>query len=382
MSLIQDVLNEDLPAAEKLVLAVLAAYASEDGYGVHGRDRLKDALDYKPRSVQRLLKSLRDSGHLEDLGDGWYSIDVMRSVSGAVNYPPRGPKVHIKSEDPRKDLVAGPSDTITIDGDQIGRAVANHVVDAGEQILDQLNNFELRMGELAARMAAFHVEPGTPAEPPPPDPVLEAPEYAQLVDMGFTPEAAYDATQELLAGRAVAVAAADEAASVTAEPPNNRYDDTPGGRLARVADILAGDTALVPAALEKRWAALERAENKHTVRGEVDAFELLYPAIVDAAKRNVGMPLEQFLDPKVVPWEQDPGAAAKSDAVLAPEVERMVAEIHGANDPRFTINPRTTEEAADGTTLVEPMSTYHRRVKAVYDQMTAQLEFDDQNPHE
>src|SRR5690606_39258549 len=89
------------------------------------------------------------------------------------------------------------------------------------------------------------------------------------------------------------------------EPTSYHYSDTWLGRMRRVYDILEppldepGEDP--PRELVIAWQELEAGENRHTVKGETDAFELLYPAIVAAARRQAGrMTFAQFIDPKAV----------------------------------------------------------------------------------
>ena len=73
MDLVEWAFVRDLPTAEKLVLVYLAHNANSVGLGLMDRGALERATGYKKRSIQRLLKSLRDDAHLEDIGP-WFRI--------------------------------------------------------------------------------------------------------------------------------------------------------------------------------------------------------------------------------------------------------------------------------------------------------------------
>lgn len=124
------------------------------------------------------------------------------------------------------------------------------------------------------------------------------------------------------------------------------------------------------------WNAIEEEENKHTVQGEPDAFLLIYPAIVEAAKKSVGqISILDFLDRKKIaagdaPWDQDLNAADKEDPALMIDIVRMIKELNQVNDPRCEVQGRTKETGdIDGQEHVESLLGYHRRVKAKYKQM-------------
>jgi hypothetical protein len=157
--------------------------------------------------------------------------------------------------------------------------------------------------------------------------------------------------------------------------PGGRYPDTPHGRLQRVADILAGEPTETTAPQLIIWESLEAAENKHSKEGEATAFELLYPAIVEAARRYCGrMTLAEFTDPKAVgecraPWDLDPKPTPAEDATLAVEIAAMLGDLAATRDPRCEVQGRTTEKGDDGVVRQETMLGYHRRVKAKWNEM-------------
>ena len=265
------------------------------------------------------------------------------------------------------------------DYDAAGEAIAARIIDASEYLVDQLQAFEGRLEQQLERFVLaggkFHVEPE-----PPPDPVLLDPRYEQLRAI-LGDARAYEQVQalqndELDEGRAPEPVAAgkviqDDGETITAM----MYDDSAEGRLARVRDILAPG-AVLEANLVDQWTALEAEEDRHSVAGEtVSGFELLYPAIVAAARRQSGrMTLEQFLDPAAIkackaPWDTDPNPTAIEDATLETEIAQMMAVIERANHPNCQVQPRVVQKNDDGSTSIETIVGYHRRVSQVYRQL-------------
>lgn len=372
--------RQDLGTAELLVLVYLATRANRAGVGLWNRDELEQLTGYKRRSIQRILKSLRDDKLLEDRGD-WFVLAI-------ANYDDRAPLEQLTELD-----VSQPPDSPArgqilsqADMDRAGDVIAQHITDAAAEFLDQVMAFEQRLGQqLGSWQRDFAealqrlIQAGTAAAPPP-DPVLEHPLYAQLTGTGLDPEIAYAAVVEQLKREQ---AKADPKAPDTPPAPKPEpaagelYSDDARGRAERVFGILHyGDSAArLSDAQLTAWEKLEAEENKHTVTGEVDAFELLYPAIVDAARRaKPGTSFDAFLDPRAIaegraPWDADPAPTPMEDRTLEAEIAGMIADLEASNDPRCQVQPRTVEKGDDGVTRTESIVAYHKRVRAKWLEM-------------
>lgn len=378
MRVIEWAFEQQLPTAEKIVLVWLASNANSAGVGPMDRTALEQATGYKKRSAQRLLKSLRDSQHLVEHGI-WYAIgNAGKITAGLENDLAQLPPAH------QFDIKASADGLqINVDTDAIGEAIASHVTDAAEFMADQLQNFEMRFTQQIKRLAMLHVEHSLSQPPPapPPDPVLENPLYGQLLETGMEAARAYKVSEaDLRIGEVFA--------NDTPPPaPDGEYPDDAGGRYERVVDILHGAHAadFHDAARHVKWLELETDENKHTKAGERDAFVLLYPAIVAAAKANVGkLSIDEFLDPHiesragfkkavthgVYVWDQELDPIDKDDPAMLTEIAIMLAELEQANDPRCQVHARTREEGDDGVVREETVLGYYRRVKAKRDEMT------------
>lgn len=363
--------HQPVPTSEKLVLVYLASQANPAGVGLWDRDALQRATDHKPRSIQRLLKSLRDAGLLTDCG-GWYLLACApREILGELD--------DLEPIQVKPDAQTTPENSVSDDAID---AMGNRMIDAGDYLIDQLQAFESRLEHQLQQfvLAAGRIQVEREPEPPPPDPVLESEVYNQLLGLGFHPENAYGLAKQRLDEDALAdlpTAGAEALPRAVEQLAGRHYDDTPMGRLERVRDVLAGDGApdVLEASIVDQWERLEADEDKHTVDGEsVTGFELLYPAIVDAARRNPGMSLEQFLDPEAIkhcraPWDQDPEPTAAEDATLEAEVATMLAEIEAANHKQCQVQPRIVQKNDGGGTSIETIVGYHRRVSQVYRQL-------------
>jgi len=377
---IDDVLGLDIPHAEKLVLLYLAHHASSDGVGRWRREHLEHTLGYKRRSVQRLLKSLRDQQLLEDLTEDWYRIGIGRPD---LNTAP--PDADGFDQDVLEQI--GLERRQQYDFDQADELIEN----LADTLVMNLSNFEHRMNQSIERFV-LHVEQSTPVvDPPPaepePDPVLEHPLYRQLVDAGAPETTVYELVELEIAKQGletlektprerIEALLEDEHSAQGDEPADPvTYSDDARGRCQRVADILAGgESRLVTDHEFAVWQRLEALENKHSVKGEEPAFEQLYPAITGAARRNVGMSLADFCNVRAAnegqaPWDQDPNPSTMNDQVLEAEIAVMLDELAQMHDPRCEVQPRTTEKADDGSTIQETIQGYHRRVQAVHQQM-------------
>ena len=362
MRIIEWAFDQEVPTAEQLVLVYLAFNASSEGIGHLDRVNLASSTGYKNRSIQRLLKSLRDSGHLRNHGI-WY-------VLGDIN---QDKKLEALEQLPAPVQIVNSTDTVPvstpviIDIDAIAQAVGDHVI-------DQFANFEHRINESLARLATFHVE--HEPEPEPPDPVIENPLYQQLLDSNLTPERAYALSEaDLKMGEDTG--RMPDYQQVFVDAGEDGYADDEPGRYERILDILHGSDAgdADGTALRSAWALIELQENKHTVKGEQDAFLLLYPQIVAAAKANVGkLSISDFCDAKRAaqggaPWDQELSPVDKDNPELELEIGVMLAEIDATGNLQCQVQPRTTEKRDDGTVVQETLLGFHRRVRAKHNQM-------------
>lgn len=381
--------STELPTAEKLVLVYLAWRANHAGVGLMDRDELARLTGYEKRSVQRLLKRLRDLKLLTD-GGPWYVLlatDAPGLAPATIDALP--PPVDGAGPAPAGGLpnafnAAFPPDQVEAVADRIGAAIQ----DGAEFLVDQLDNFQGRLASELVRgsrlfeevlLAAQRLAPQTP---PPPDPVAEHPLYAQLLGMGM----AEDLVRTTVQAQMDRDAAAGEPVKtiipvkpiLVGTPKRDAYTDDVSGRFMRVWDILHDHPPTEDVLLElgARWSMLEDEENKQSVAGEsVTAFEQLYPAIVEAARQRKGqMPMREFLDARAIaecraPWDQDPRPAPAEDAVLEAEIRQMLGELNAVNDPRCKVQPRTKEKGDDGVTRTESITGYYRRVKAKHAEM-------------
>jgi len=390
---VEHALELPIPHAEKLVLVYLASRANFVGVGAWDRDELERALGYKRRSAQRLLKSLRDRGILSDIGEAWYELrdpehpERFHASEHTDQLPETPPAPGGRPMTLREIMDDEDGGAPVIDGREVGDQIAQHVIDAADYLVDQLNTFEQRFAGHIDRFAMLHVERGI-AEPPgpPPDPVRESERYREMIAGGIDEATAYSVAEKLLQIEAVQPGATepqtppDRPGATNGQTPTpvtgRAYPDTPAGRCQRVADILAGGERTEPLTDRElaAWQELEASENKHSVKGEISAFEQLYPAIVSAARANPGMGLEAFAEVQAAlegraPWDRDPAPSRMEDSTLEAEIQTMLAELDQANDPRCVVQPRITETAEDGSKRQETIDGYHRRVSAVYKQM-------------
>ncbi len=169
MRMIEWAFEQDIPHASKLVLVYLAANASADGVGRMDRKDLMWATGYKTRSIQRLLKDLRNAGYLEIVGP-WYlcgDMDASKLADVDLDQLPEGSPLRYGT-----DVRQFPP---PVAAEAIGQIV-------GDYMINQWANFEARIMQHIDRMAVFHVEQEIDL---PPDPVIENPLYEQLIDGGM-----------------------------------------------------------------------------------------------------------------------------------------------------------------------------------------------------
>lgn len=374
----------ELNAGEKLVLVWLAWRAGA-GVGLMQREQLAAVTEYEPRSLQRILKSLRDRGLMHE-AEGWYALG---------NDSPDLPPAAAIADQALKRL-ANPAPLLdAAEIEAAGETIAKHITEAADGHLTRLNDVALRLLqgiEKIANAARVWEDQVAAAPAPPPDPVRESAHFKVFMASGFMDETeAYDlakkrleaeglATDQAAAGdnarsirRADTPARAAAAASGTgAQPASGRsYQDSALGRFERVRDILDPAGAEPWADAMTTWTQLEAAENKHTVEGETDAFELLYPAIVTAARRCADThTLSEFLNPKAIasnraPWDVAAvDAGAPTEQQLQAETAAMLDELERASHPMATAPARTVEGS-----LTESVASYHLRVKRVHQQL-------------
>lgn len=369
--------EQQLGTGEKLVLVYLASLVGAAGVGRYRREDLAAATDYEPRSLQRILKTLRDAGHLQDAGE-WYSL------RGSVS-PDAMPPADLQLAPPPSAATLSPGE---LEG--AGEHLAAAITEAADAHLVRFNDAALRLLKGIERIAIASAQLMPPDPPPPPDPVRESVHFKAFMASGFLSEVeAYELAQKRIEAEQDATPAGGHAASMRIpEAPlraagaagdakgagGRSYLDTALGRFERVRDILDPDNAAPWADAMAAWQRLEDAENKHTVGGETDAFELLYPAIVVAARRCAGsMSLAQFLDEKAIkagraPWDLESGAGGPSEQHLEAELQSMLNDLERANHPMAQVGPRTVEKD-EGRTLTESVAAYHARVKRVHQQL-------------
>ena len=253
-------------------------------------------------------------------------------------------------------------------------------VEVADAVADRLNNFEARMGERIDRLAImFHVEHASEPDPAPPDPVKENPLYGTLIDAGVELARAYVLSEQDLGNDYEAYDAAGDNPPADYSPIFEEYPDSETGRYERVLRILDGREALISKVTLTSWGEIERAENKHTTKGEHDAFLDLYPAIVQCARDNAGrLSIDDFCNVENykahrAPWDA-PTPPELGDAEIDAEISTMLNEIAAANSPQCTVQPRTEERGEDGVKRYEPLLAYHHRVKAKHQQMLMQKE--------
>lgn len=382
--------GEPLNAGEKLVLVYLAAQAGADGLARLDRDALAKVTDYEPRSLQRILKSLRDAGLLIQTDSGWYGL----GAADAAGLPPAEllevtltRPLDVRDFGARPDPVGLPVIS-QAEADAAGETIAEHVNEAADRLMVRLNDVSLR---LLGGMERLVLTLDAPPPPPPPDPVLEAPLYRQLLELGVDQDVAYSQVQKKLAGvethdfrQQNADPAPGHTRSMRSPEPvpaaaagahgaqGGGGASTPLERFHMVWNILH-DKPPTPAAsaeLFALWERLEEAENKHSVPGEtVTAFEQLYPAILSTARAQAGrMPMSAFITG--APWDRPAVSTGPGEQLMASETARMLQDIARANHPKIEIGPPTTERDEDtGATRTESTHSYYLRVKRVHQQL-------------
>ncbi len=363
MVLVNWALGADVPTAEKLVLVYLAVNANNVGIGYLDRVELGRICGYKTRSVQRLLKSLRDTKLLA-YTDPWYAL------SGHT-----GRAVTAEELDglPDKADLASEFETLTGDADAAGMLIAKRMVQATDYQMEQLTQFQIGLRDMLSGKLAELAEDHEVPPFPPPDPVLESKVYKDMIEVGVGEGPAYRIAQNALQ----AAESTDDTQDLT--PGVNVVDRhltplDPIGRLKLIAETFGAPAGWATRSMISDWNDLEDEENKHSVDGEPAAFLSLYPAIVVAAQANNGkLSLDEFLDKNAIdegmaPW--DIGTDSRlDDAELLVEISQMIGELEAANDPRCTVQPRTTETLDNGEKVQETVLAYHRRVVGKWKQM-------------
>jgi hypothetical protein len=376
--------QSELNAGEKLVLVWLAWHAG-NGAALMQREQLAAVTEYEPRSLQRILKALRDRGMLHE-ADGWYSVGQTPGNEAPAFPPQELDRVQVTA------LVRQVADGIAlISPDEIeaaGELIAKHIAEAADGHLNRFNDVSLRLlqgiEKIAQAARVWEESVADAVAPPPPDPVRESVHFKVFSSSGVMNEdEAYDLAKKRLEAEGVINRApvADTAVAIstaslvrkhaTPARDSRQYLDTPLGRFERVRDILDPTGAEPWADAMSTWTQLELAENKHTVDGETEAFELLYPAIVTAARRAAGvMNLAQFLDPKAIqqnraPWDTAAvDANAPTEQQLQGDLATMLDELERASHPMAIAPARTVEGS-----LTESLASYHLRVKRVHQQL-------------
>lgn len=383
--------ERELNAGEKLVLVYLAAQVGADGMARLDRDQLAKVTDYEPRSLQRILKSLKDTGLLIVTDSGWYGL----GAADAANTPPAA---LLEVTLTRTQVIDQAAPAISqADAEAAGATIAECVTEAADLLMARLNDFG---GRLAGRLVELVASLDGVRAAPPPDPVLTTPLYLALVEQGIAEEQAY-ATAKKLMDQALSNAPAGDGHTRSMRSPepvraaaavgSGAQGVTGGGsqlstrwpagsieeRFERVWNVLHGKPPSEEAfgELFAVWEKLEEDENKHSVEGEPSAFELLYPAILKAAGRvRATMTMREFLDPKAIatnraPWDSGEPGTLPTDGQMATEIATMIEALERANHKQAQAPARVTEKGDDGVTRTENLATYYLRVKRVYQQL-------------
>lgn len=379
---IQWAFARSLGTGEKLVLVYLASLVSAAGVGRMDRAALAAATDYEPRSLQRLLKTLRDTGLLREQ-DGWFSL-VFSHDTPFTEVPPADLHPGAAVSPPRAVTAGLSADEL----EAAGETIAHHMTEAANAHLVRFNDVSLRLlqgiEKIAQAARVWEENLADAVAPVPPDPVRESLHFKAFMTGGVLTELeAYELARNRLISEGLLPAAAAlppdaaQPAKVTTLVPrgatpardSRQYLDSPLGRFERVRDILDPAGVEPWADAMAVWTRLEASENRHTVEGETDAFELLYPAIVTGARRWVGkMSLAEFLDEKAIAanraaWDHAP-AGVSNDPLLQAELGTMLDELERAGHPMCQAPPRTVDGA-----LTEPLAAYHLRVLRVHQQL-------------
>lgn len=396
---IQWAFAQELKLGEKLVLVWLAGQVGAAGVARLDREALAKATGYQSRSLQRALKDLRDADLFRD-NAGWFCLgpNANAALPPTADLPAAGEIPELAGKALK---IIGMLSQAEVD--EAGEAIAKAITEAADAHLVRLTDVNLRLLqglELMAQRARIWEDSvaarelaAVPPEPPP-DPVLVSTYYRELVSSGFLTEAeAYgiakkrledkaevDAVDVPAAGRVPMLAPLIHKGNDTAKPvgvvsPHKvEYLDSALGRFEKIRDILDPSGGPWADAMTV-WQRLEDAENKHTVAGEMPAFELLYPAIVMGARRWAGkITLADFLDEKAIaanraPWDFAPAGLEVSEAHLNADIDRMAGELERASHPMCQLTDRTVEKGEDGITRTESVAAYHTRVLRIYQQL-------------
>jgi len=386
--------DQELPAGEKLLLVLLASRADARGVGGIELAELGPALGYEPRSLQRLRKSLRDAQLLREEtleGSLWFALGRSETDKAQLFAPEQLQRAGPAGDDRRGQLLTDQ------ELDDAGEKIAGHVDEAADRMIARMNDQAMRLLGGMERLVLTLDQPA----PEQPDPVRESRPYQAAIGRGVDEETAYALARELLEQfPEEPPAAGSDARSIRSPEPRRaaaatpaqlevagggahndlvRYTDDTYGRMLRVGHILAGPDWVPHTDDAKAWEALEESENSNrttgTVEGETPAFELLYPAIVGAARRVAGsMTLQEFINPKAVaegraPWDQVTVDVA-TDAAMNAELATMLEAIQRANHPKVQVPERVVEQDEGGKgRRTENLKTFYLRVKRVHQQL-------------
>ena len=342
--------RHELGTPERLTLVLIASTANTAGVALRHATWLREMTGASLRTLQRHIKTLRDAGLIEERGD-WLVLVAGEGLQGELDpdqlgTPAPGPVTHSASK----------LDRLQESIDSLARIIARRLLPDGDHELD----------------------PAPEPEPPepPPDPILTDPLYLALIEEGADPDLAYR-----VASRRSNLG--EDPAELESSPPVQNVENIQDREesMLRVLSLLHHDPLTQEQWQGLRdeyrpgWMALVAAENKHSVKGEADAFSLLYPAILDAAEAWPYDPIDFMdaavsTDPRVVkPWDRSIAQTPADDAELERDIAGMLADLRKVNHPSCAVHGRASEKDAAGVVHKEPIQAYHKRVHAKWQQM-------------
>lgn len=143
---------------------------------------------------------------------------------------------------------------------------------------------------------------------------------------------------------------------------------TPEQRLRRVASAYGLNASAINTERLRMWTKVESRETQGEDREE--AMASLMPAIVKAAEREArrddGLLFDQFIDSRS--WRHAPWywPHQEDEGELAREIAEMLSELQKSGERDAIPAPRIKQANDDGSTTIEPMGTYHKRVRSRY----------------
>lgn len=340
--------SRTLGTPETLTLVLLATTANKAGVAPKDMAWLQDMTGASPRTLQRHMKTLRDESLIDERGE-WIVL------AGTGTYQRE------------------------FDPEQLGTPTPGPVpahYGSRRWLQDQFD----MLRHLVQQIAGLP-DPGQDVEPEPePDPILTDPLYLAMIEEGADADLAYRVASRRSNLGEAPVELEPVPAPASKGPPRLLKNVEENGLLNVLRELHHGTlTSEQLYGLADHyfdaWMALAAAENKHTVKGETEAFGLLFPAIMDAAEAWPHDPID-FMDlatnpdPKVVkPWDMSSAQTPADDAELERDIAGMLAELRKVNHPSCAVQGRASEKNAAGVVHKEPIQAYHKRVRAKWQQM-------------